>query len=99
MAIVEVSIVPIGTGSTSLSKYVANCYKVLQNQSKVKYKLTAMGTILEGDLQEILMLVSDMHEIPYKEGAKRVITSIKIDDRRDIRASIQQKISSVEEKI
>jgi uncharacterized protein YqgV (UPF0045/DUF77 family) len=40
-----------------------------------------------------------MHEVPFNSGAKRVTTSLKIDDRRDKKASMKQKISSVEGKL
>ena len=100
MAIVEISVVPLGTGSTSLSPYVAACEKELKEHSgDLKYELTAMGTIIEGDLDQILQLVRRLHEVPFKSGAERVSTSIKIDDRRDKSGSIKQKVQSVEDKL
>jgi len=100
MAVVEISIVPLGTGSTSLSPYVAACEKVLrENSGDLKYELTAMGTILEGDLDQIMSLVRRLHEVPFDRGAQRVSTSIKIDDRRDRPGTIEQKVKSVEEKL
>ncbi len=100
MAVVEISIVPLGTGTTSLSPYVAACEKELRENSQgLKYELTAMGTIVEGDLDQILTLVRRLHEVPFRSGAKRVSTSIKIDDRRDKEGTIDQKIRSVEDKL
>ncbi len=100
MAVVEISIVPLGTGTTSLSPYVAACEKVLQENSEgLKYELTAMGTIIEGDLDKILKLIRKLHEVPFENGALRVSTSIKIDDRRDKQGTIEQKIKSVEDKL
>ena len=55
MAIVQVSVVPLGTKTTSISNYVARALKVLQNQKSVSYKLTPMGTVLEGDLDKVLI--------------------------------------------
>ncbi len=100
MAVVEVSIVPLGTGSTSLSPYVAACEKELrENAEGLRYELTAMGTIIEGDLDQVLKLIRRLHEVPFRSGAERVSTSIKIDDRRDKASSIEQKIKSVEDKL
>jgi uncharacterized protein (TIGR00106 family) len=100
MAVAEVSIVPLGTGSTSLSSFVAACEKELLEQGKgLNFELTAMGTIIEGDLDLILSVIRRLHEVPFREGALRVSTSIKIDDRRDKAGSIEQKIKSVEEKL
>ncbi len=100
MAVVEVSIVPLGTGTTSLSPYVAACEQTLREQgSGLKYQLTAMGTIIEGDLDQVLKLIRLLHEVPFQQGALRVSTQIKIDDRRDRKGSIDQKIKSVEAKL
>ncbi|MDK2820916.1 MAG: hypothetical protein PWP31_881 [Clostridia bacterium] len=99
MAIVEATIVPIGTSTTSVSKYVADCHKVLQDVKDIKYMLTPMGTIFEGELDAILEVIRKMHEIPFKEGAMRVSTMIKIDDRRDKKGTMEQKLNSVKEKL
>jgi len=93
--IVEISVVPIGTGTTSLSRYIADCVGVLENEKGLNYQLTPMGTIVEGPLEIIFKVVKLMHEIPFKKGALRVVTTIKIDDRRDKKATMQKKIRSV----
>ena len=98
MAIVFVTVAPLGTSTTSLSRYVAGVERVVR-ESGIKAQLTAMGTIIEGDLDAILPVVRRMHEIPFGEGAKRVSTLIKIDDRRDRAASIEGKVRSVMEKL
>jgi len=95
MAIVEVSIVPIGTETASLSKYVAGAVQILQGEKDVKYELTAMGTIIEGDLERLLALVRKMHQSAFDAGVKRVVTTVKIDERRDKASSISGKVESV----
>ena len=99
MAIVQVSIVPLGTKTTSLSKYVAGCLKVLQKQKSVAFRLTPMGTVLEGDLDKVLSVVMKMHESVFEEGVQRVVTIVNIDDRRDKKATMESKVSSVESKL
>ncbi|MEM5789217.1 MAG: MTH1187 family thiamine-binding protein [Syntrophobacteraceae bacterium] len=94
MAVVELSIVPIGVESTSLSSYVAGAVKVLKATS-LEYQLTAMGTIISGDLDEILKTIREMHESCFSAGALRVLTQIRIDDRRDKKGSPEQKVKSV----
>ena len=98
MAIVEISIVPLGTKSSSLSAYVAQVLRVLK-ESTLQYELTPMGTIVSGDLDEILKVVRKMHESVFSPEINRVLTQIKIDDRRDRAASPQQKIRSVMDKL
>ncbi len=98
MAIAEVSIVPIGTAKTSVSEYVAGAVSILK-ESGLKYKLTPMGTIVEGDLNDVLEVITKMHETPFNKNAERVYTTIKIDDRRDIKAEMDNKVKSVMEKL
>jgi uncharacterized protein (TIGR00106 family) len=100
MAIVEVTIIPIGTGTTSLSSYVADLVKELEQATEsIHYELTAMSTIIEGTLEDLFAVIRRLHEIPFLNGAARVSTSIKIDDRRDIAGTIAQKMKSVTDKL
>ncbi len=98
MAIAEISIVPIGTSTTSISTFVADAVRLLKD-SKLKFELTAMGTIIEGDLADIMHILTKMHETPFAKGATRVYTVIKIDDRRDSATGIEKKVKSVENKL
>lgn len=86
--------VPLGTGTASVSHYVADCVKVLR-KSGLKYEVTAMGTIIEGKLDAVLAAAREMHEVPFKTGAQRVVTTIKIDDRRDKEVTIKGKVEAV----
>ncbi|MBU4563589.1 MAG: MTH1187 family thiamine-binding protein [Desulfarculus sp.] len=98
MAVVQFTIVPLGTGTTSLSAYVAQVHKAL-DESGVKHSLTPMGTVLEGPLDELLAVIRQMHELPFAAGSQRVMTLINIDDRRDKTGTIEQKLKSVHDKL
>ncbi len=98
MAVVFLSITPIGTGTPGVSRYVAGVEEILR-ATGLRSELTAMGTIVEGDLDEILRVVRRMHEHPFTQGAVRVSTLVKIDDRRDKEHTIAGKVRSVEEKL
>ncbi|SFR04301.1 MTH1187 family thiamine-binding protein [Desulfoscipio geothermicus] len=99
MAVVEVSVVPIGTSTPGLSAYVADCLKVLQQAEGIKYELTSMGTIIEGELDRVLDVVRQMHEVPFAGGVSRVVTTVKIDDRRDKAHTMAGKVSAVKSKL
>ena len=58
-----------------------------------------MGTIMEGDLDKILMVVKKMHEGTFSEGVARVVTTVKIDERRDKAASMKSKVDSLRRKL
>lgn len=97
MAIVELSIVPLGVGP-GVSAFVAGAIRVLE-KTGLTYELTGMGTIISGELDDILGAVRKMHESCFDAGAVRVLTQIRIDDRRDRQSSIERKIRSVREKL
>jgi uncharacterized protein (TIGR00106 family) len=99
MAMVEVSIVPVGTPTPSLSQYVAGAIEILRAEPGIKYELTAMGTIIEGDLERLLTLAGRMHQSAFAAGVMRVATTIKIDERRDKPASISSKVAAVQKKL
>jgi uncharacterized protein (TIGR00106 family) len=99
MAVVGVSVVPLGTGEPSVSRYVAGCEDVLNKYADLKHKLTPMSTVIEGDLDRILQAIREMHEVPFKMGAKRVSTRITIDDRRDKELTMDGKIEAVEKRL
>lgn len=99
MAMLEISVVPVGTGTPSVSGYVARAVDVLRQARDVKYELTAMGTIIEGDLETLFLLAKRMHEAVLAAGATRVVTTIKIDDRRDKPSGMKQKVEAVRRKL
>ena len=66
----------------------------MRGEKNLKYELTSMGTIIEGDLEEILALVARMHESTFSGEVTRVVTTIKIDDRRDKTISMSGKVAS-----
>jgi uncharacterized protein (TIGR00106 family) len=98
MAILEISVVPIGTKDTSLSSFVAECVQILKKE-KVRYELTSMGTNIEGDLRDLIRIALKMHQTPFKKGALRVLTTLKIDDRRDKKGTLSGKKRAVQKKL
>ena len=99
MAIAEITVVPLGTGSSSLSQYVAKALRVLE-ESRIAYQLTPMGTVVEGETDQILALASKMHRAVLNEpGVQRVSTTVKIDERLDKEISMQSKVQAVKEKL
>jgi uncharacterized protein (TIGR00106 family) len=95
MAIIDISVVPVGTASPSVSQYVAGAVKILQSEPDIKYELTAMNTIIEGELEHLLTLARRMHQSAFEAGAKRVVTTIRIDERRDKPLTMSGKVETV----
>jgi len=96
--VMEISVIPLGTSSTSVSPFVADCVKVLEEEG-LKYEVTPMGTQVEGNLEALFEVARKMHEAPFQRGALRVVTTLKIDDRRDKPLSLEGKRTAVLEKL
>lgn len=95
MALMNLTIIPLGSGSTSMGEYVAAIQKTLE-EADFPYKLTDMGTIIEGSTKDLLALAAQLTEIPFNRGVHRVVTQISLDDRRDKKVALGNKTTSVE---
>ncbi|MGZ7136216.1 MAG: MTH1187 family thiamine-binding protein [Methanobacterium sp.] len=99
MITAELTVIPIGTGDTSLSKYVAVAVATLDKMG-MKYEINGVGTLIETDnVEKLLDAVKAVHEAVFNEGVMRVSTHVKIDDRRDVEKTMQEKVESVKEKL
>jgi uncharacterized protein (TIGR00106 family) len=99
MAMIDISVVPVGTGGPSVSDYIAGAVRILKNEPGIKYELTAMNTVIEGDLEHLLSLVKRMHDSVFNSGIQRVVTTVRIDERRDKPLTIEGKKEAVRKKI
>jgi uncharacterized protein (TIGR00106 family) len=98
MALMQINILPLGTASPSVGDFVADIITSFEDEG-VKYKLTDMGTVVEGEAATLLELAARVHEIPFRKGEDRVVTQIVIHDRRDRQVAIGDKVSSVEQRL
>jgi len=96
VVLLEMSIVPMGRGD-SVSQYVAQCVDLV-DQSGLDYELHSMGTIVEGELSEVLQLMQQCME-KVAEQNDRVTCSAKLDFRRGKQGRLLAKVDSVEKKL
>ncbi len=94
--LVQFSVVPLGTGE-SISGQVARILDLVDG-SGLSYRLTAMGTIVEGEWDVVMTLIRRCHEEALR-GAPRALTTVIIDDRPGKTDRITEKIRSVETKL
>ena len=98
MIVAELSTVPVGTGTPSVSKYVTVAVKELEKMH-LNPKLNAMCTEFESsDIKTVCTAFENVHNALFKAGAERVVTTLKIDERRDKNSSIEKKILAVKNK-
>ena len=77
----EIAVYPLGTDNSSITKEVSKVFEVLDN-CDLTYQITTMGTVIEGTIDELFALAREIHEAVFSDSVKRVITTIKIDDKR-----------------
>lgn len=95
--IVDLCVVPLGVG-VSVSKYVVECQKVLK-KAKLKTSLHAYGTNIEGEWDKVFAAIKKCHETVHKMGAPRVTTTIKLGTRTDRKQTMEDKVTSVTDKL
>ena len=95
--IMDLCIIPMGVG-VSVSEYVAACHKVLK-KAGLRTQLHAYGTNIEGEWDEVMAAVKKCHEVVHGNGAPRITTTIKMGTRVDREQTIEDKITSVVEKL
>jgi len=98
MAIMEISVIPLGLGNTSVGDFVAAMVKYLQAEG-IPYELTDMGTLVHGHAARLLKVAQVLHELPFDRGVNRVVTHITIDDRRDKEVHLGDKTKSVKARL
>ncbi len=93
--LVDISVEPIGTSSTSLSKYIKIAFQVLKEKGLTFYPAPSMTTIELDDISILGQIIKEIDDKLEKEGVKRVVTIIKVDDRRDKENSINHKLDVI----
>ena len=94
MPIVEFSVVPIGSGSTSVGRYVRAAIEVVE-ASGLDHETNPMGTCLQGDWDKVFATIRTVHERLAAMGCGRIVTTIKVDDRRDKPGPMREKVARV----
>lgn len=94
--IAEFSIHPIGEG-TSVSRYVRAALGELKKAKGLRLQVTPMATLIEAErLSTILVAVGAAHESLFRQGARRVDFTLRVDDRRDKERRMEDKVRAVE---
>jgi uncharacterized protein (TIGR00106 family) len=100
VATADLTVLALGRSGTSASEYIAEIQRHLRRQSRVRYRMHAMGTSLEGSTEDILAVVADLHAVPFEQGVPRVYTVLKLDERRDRPGqTLDDKIRAVEDRL
>ena len=100
MATADLTVIALGRPGASASEYIAEIQRRLSAQDRVRYRMRAMGTSLEGTTADILSVVGELHSTAFELGVPRVYTVLKLDERRDKPdQTLDDKVRSVEERL
>ena len=100
MATADLTVLALGRPEVSASGYIAAIQRHLAAQDRVRYRMHAMGTSLEGTTADILAVVGELHALPFEQGIPRVYSVLKLDERRDRPdQTLDDKVESVERRL
>ncbi|KAF7846489.1 hypothetical protein BT93_L4247 [Corymbia citriodora subsp. variegata] len=94
-------LIPIGTPSASVSKYIIEVQKLVRGHGlvkdgTVKWSMHSAGTTLEGSWDNVTKVMGQAHQLLHDQGVVRIQTDIRIGSRTDKKQSMQDKVDAVE---
>jgi uncharacterized protein (TIGR00106 family) len=95
--IADLCVVPVGVG-VSLGTYIAECEKILM-KAGLKTRLHGYGTNIEGEWDLVMQAIKDCHLKLHEMGAPRISSTLRFGTRVDRDQTLEDKISSVEQKL
>jgi uncharacterized protein (TIGR00106 family) len=96
MVLLEFSMSPLGKGE-SVGKYVSRSLQII-DASGVDYRLNPMGTVLEGEWDEVFQVVKRCYD-RMRRDCNRISCSIKVDYRKGATGRLSAKVASVEKRL
>ena len=96
MVLLEFSMSPLGKGE-SVGKYVARSVDLI-DKSGVEYRLNPMGTVLEGEWDDVMEVVRRCY-LRMRKDCNRISCTVKIDYRKGHRGRLSAKTASVEKRL
>jgi len=94
MALMQITVIPLGTKTASVGDWVAGIESLLREKG-IPHELGDMGTVIQGEVEELLILAGEVHALGFHQGVERVVTSILLDERRDQERGIGEKKEAV----
>ncbi|MGM0490548.1 MAG: MTH1187 family thiamine-binding protein [Planctomycetota bacterium] len=96
MTLMEFSIFPVDKGA-SVSTYVARCLDIIDS-SGLPYRLHAMGTVVEGELPQLLDILQQCFAA-LQTDCDRITCTVKFDHRNGSESRLETKLASLEAKV
>ncbi|WEW61750.1 hypothetical protein PRK78_007244 [Emydomyces testavorans] len=94
--IADFSLIPIGTGSPSVSEAIADVERLV-GKSGLKYLMHSSGTTVEGPWDRVFTLIGQAHSMLHQKGMARVHTDIRVGSRVDKKETMEDKVKVVQD--
>jgi uncharacterized protein (TIGR00106 family) len=94
--VMELTIIPLGRGR-SIRSDIADLVGIIEGRG-LDYRITAFGTLVEGNWDKLLGLAKQCHSAVRKK-TERVLTMICIDDYGERAGDIEGAVNRVEQKL
>ena len=92
----EISIYPMATPQTSASFYIAKAIESIKDMDGIRYQINPMGTVLESNsIDKIYEAAKSMSGVVHNLGIDRVEVVLKVDSRKDVDKTMEEKLESV----
>lgn len=98
MALMQITIIPLGTATPSVGEYVADVERFLLARG-IEHRLQDMGTVVPGEPDVLFRLAAEIHNLAFGKGVQRVVTHITVDDRRDVQQGLGDKQQAVRQRL
>ncbi|ODV75190.1 Ecm15p CYBJADRAFT_165946 [Cyberlindnera jadinii NRRL Y-1542] len=90
----DLCLVPIGTATPSVSDEVAKIELVIKN-SGLKHTLHSAGTTIEGEWDDVMNLIGQLHQTLHDQGILRIQSDIRVGTRTDKAQTAKDKVDIV----
>jgi uncharacterized protein (TIGR00106 family) len=93
LAVAEIFITPLGTGESTIREFIRALVPIVE-ASGLRHQLTAMGTLVEGPVEELVALAARLHAATFDvhTGTDRVVTHLRLDERRGEPLTLEGKV-------
>lgn len=94
----DLSVIPIGTGSTSIGQYITRSIDSLKDIEGIRYQVTPVSTHLEAEsVEKIFSATKAVMNALFEMGVQRIVTRLEIDERHDKIAGLEKMPESQKE--
>ncbi|KAJ9158436.1 hypothetical protein NKR19_g3290 [Coniochaeta hoffmannii] len=89
-------LIPVGTGTLSVAKEVAEVQRLLK-ASGLKYTMHSAGTTVEGSWDDVFRVIGQAHSLVHQTGVVRIQTSMRVGTRTDKNQTAEDKVKRVQD--